>query len=514
LGLAHQALGQLDSAEYFFKQGVDISLAQNESKEDILFASDGLLDTFNHLLDLSKNKANPLSIHPNRFRLKGLLDKIQYTLMPIVKTKELTYTQADHFEEALEITTDAQKLETVLLTLLTNAIKFTDANDTILLQTTEQEQTIELAVIDTGQGIHQSDMPFLFDRYFQSPQNKDTLKGGIGIGLAICKEYVQLLGGSISATSKIEEGSSFTITLPKVLHTDLPIEPIVFPQRTIKVANESLLASKEGQPPTEKASLLIIEDNLEMCRYLKAILEESYDLQFAYSGRTALKFLKTNELPHLIITDWMMLDMDGIELTEKINNIPSFADIPIIMLTARNLAKDQALALYTGVDDYLIKPFDVTVLKSSIHRLLQHSIPKSASNIYFETPVKLKASYAILQNGITSSISKKEYDWLVQVEHLIYANLSDFNLNTTFVAEQLFLTTASLNRKIKQLTGFTTKKYIQEIRYWEARDLLEKGVHDTIKAVSISVGFKDSKTFSRNFKERFGRSPAEYFKNE
>ncbi len=239
------------------------------------------------------------------------------------------------------------------------------------------------------------------------------------------------------------------------------------------------------------------------CKYLKTILKDEYNLAFAHNGSEALDYLKIN-MPDLIITDWMMQTVDGLALVQRLKKTKEFNHLPILMLTARSLPSDKIKALRVGIDDYLIKPIEDNLLKDRIKYLLYNTDQRAEFEPSILSPILSK-------DGQSLTISAQ--NWLFKMEEIIFPLIHDFDLNLEQVAALGNTNVTQLNKKMKETTGLTAKKYIQEIRYWEARRMLEAKEYDSVKAICLSVGFKDQKNFSRKFKKRFGVYPSEYLQD-
>ena len=274
-----------------------------------------------------------------------------------------------------------------------------------------------------------------------------------------------------------------------------------FPERS----NDSSLSLIDNEISDQKPNIpeiLIVEDNLEMCQLLKTLLTKDYHLKFLYNGLDANIFLKTH-IPELIIVDWMLPVMDGIELVQHIKRNPQTSFIPILMLTARKFLTDKTKALRVGVDDYIQKPFDSDELRLRISQMLQAKENRTEGLIQ-------EYAFSSEIDEIQFALSSKDQLWLLELEEKLQPLLSDPELDMQKVAAISEFSTSKISRKIKRLTGFTGKRYIRELRLWKARQLLETGKFHTVKQVSYAVGFKNQRYFSRIFRERFGRYPSDY----
>jgi len=458
----------------------------------------GLLDLTNQILDLTKSEVGSIKRSLFVFQLQDLLNHLYQQFEPIVSKKGMILQFTNKKQSNIELRTDSAKLLTILQNLLTNAIKYNNSEGIIKLDYINLEKAIKITVEDTGQGISKEDLPFIFDRYYQSKNTKIS-EGGIGIGLAICKEYIQLIDGTIDVHSTPNQGSIFTIQFPKkITTTSSNIPTFEFP----KYANAPMkaLPRLEKEEAKKEEYVLIVEDNLGLSNYLYELLQEDYRVYFAINGKDALAQIDLQP-PIAIITDWMMPIMDGEALVKYLKNSDNLAKIPVLMLTARTDVKEQLSLLRIGVDDYLTKPFDADSLKAHLGHLVEQA--RQRFSIRKEEQLMNQWEDKLLV------FSKKEQNFLKQVEDTVISNLSSFDLTIGKIANIIELSERQLSRKIKQLTKLTANQFINEIRFREAKRMLIEKEYSSVKAIMYSVGFKSEKAFSRNFKKRFGKYPKE-----
>lgn len=469
-----------------------------EPLEIIIRNSIHLSESTSQILEISSSATLKPSSNPVWF---SLLELVRFVLREhefLTLQKTVNVQTPDWPETVNPIFSDVEKVETIVKNLFTNAIKFTPSNGSISITFAEDPQGFyELSFEDTGRGIPEEELPRIFDRYYQSSLVED--EGGFGLGLAICKEYSELLGGEIRVRSSLGKGSMFSLYLPQPSPVQLEenIQLYQFPQSKPDLPLHPKI--RDERIPEKALHLLVVEDNRDFCNYLNTILSNEYYLKFVHNGYEAIEHLKKYR-PALILTDWMMPDMNGLKLAYFLRASEEYSKIPLLMLTARNLMSDQIKALRVGLDDYLTKPIDSEVLKTRIRELLQRQEEKEDFTSLFPSP----------KSDIP--LSTNDQNWLVEIEKIIFPLISNFDLTVEQIAQLSDMSAKNLNRKIKATTGLTAKKFIQEIRYWEARRMLETGEYQSVKAVCLSVGLKDIRNFSRKFKERFGLYPSECIK--
>ncbi len=256
-------------------------------------------------------------------------------------------------------------------------------------------------------------------------------------------------------------------------------------------------------PVTGKSSILVVEDNPDLREYIHFVLQDKYQVVTAEHGLAAWTLLKENKtatsFPDLILSDLMMPFMDGYQLLERLKSDKATLHIPVIMLTARTEAQDKLKALRIGVDDYLTKPFDEEELLVRIDNLLQNQVARREAMAVTTTE----------QEAPRPSMSKPDREWLETFEAYVQKHYASDVLSVTSLASAFAMSESTLLRQLKRLTGLSPLQYIQEVRLDEARRLLENRRYNSVAQVASKVGYDDARTFTRSFKQRFGKLPSE-----
>ncbi|MFK7934016.1 MAG: response regulator [Saprospiraceae bacterium] len=482
-----------------------------------------LMDFTNQILNIIKAENSTIPVNVVQFYLRDFIFETLNNFDINAANKKISF-QKPVYVPNIKIISDAQKLFIVLNNLLSNAFKYTQPNGLISVNVTEVEDAIQIIIQDDGIGIKEDDLERIFELYFQTSSVDVPLLGGTGIGLAICKQYIELLEGTIEVQSKWREGSTFTITFSKRLAIDN--QTFVKPFKFDKVVDnptpaENLSAKKKL---TDAKQILIVEDNLELCDFFNTFLGQKFNLDFAHHGEEALAFLETQR-PDLIMSDIMMPVMDGMKLLTRLKKDDHLSNIPVLMLTAKTDSFAQAKALRIGVDDYLLKPFDSDVLVAHIDNLLEladnrinnkHLEEETETDTEATVTIIEEPSYEATETAVVKEkksvpiISREDKLWLAQFEELIGKSITDINLDLDKIANEMAISKTHLNRKVNSILGITPKRYIREVRLNKGKQMLEDREYDSVKAVAYSVGFRSDKVFSRNFKARFGKYPSEY----
>ena len=482
-------------------------LRQNDLSEDARFLiksaeknSLHLYDLTNQVLELTKLEANKTIYNPINFNLFQALKKTYADFESLAVSRNIDFQVRFDGDESLVLYLDYFKFSTIIKNLISNALKFTPDNGRVIIDAQTNHQDIIINVTDNGRGIHNDDLPHVFDRYYQAKNTITIQEGGTGIGLAICNEFTKIMNGQISVNSQYGKGSQFMVRIPIVTNTEA--NSILFELKKQKIPTNTLApTSYNDQLP----NILLVEDNLDMQAYIRFVLKTNYNIFVVPNGKVALTFLEEkHQSISLIISDLMMPEMNGYELIKHLKQTPKYATIPTIMLTALSTKDDKLKALRIGIDDYLTKPFVDEELMARIDNLIQYADERKAYRTI--VPTEITAGSTATQ----SDLAPDDLEWLVNLEKVVKKHCSNSNLRIDVIAVEMSVSQTGVFRKVKRLTGLTPKKYIDEIRFQTARELLETRQNYTIKAVAMNVGFKDEKNFSRNFKKRFGKYPSDY----
>jgi len=498
-----------------------------ESMVPALRNSQRLLALINQLLDLSKLEGGRMTLHAVRQDvipfLKGVLSSFHSPAAPKRVQLEIESPQ-----ETILLYFDDEKLEKVLVNLVANAVKFTPEDSCIRVTVREQRQGnkqfpegfLEIVTADNGIGIPHAQLPYIFDRFYQvEDADKTNLKikqTGTGIGLALVKELIDLHHGSVSLTSRQGEnsGTEFTVRLPlgkslfkpsefssndhrsptdKFNHLLLDLDdPTVTDTNGTDEHSDESDASKP-----EKQILLVVEDNPEVRRYICRPLQHEYEVKEACNGKEGLE-AALRIIPDLIISDVMMPEMDGFSMCKQLKKDVKTSHIPIILLTARASDESVIKGLEQGADDYITKPFNSKILKTRIKNLidLRRHYQQGIQRELMLQPSEIK-------------ISSIDGEFMKDLKSILDKNLSSSEFNVEDLADRLFMSRATLNRKLRSLSGESTNKFIQSYRLQRAAQLL-KADFGNVTEVAFEVGFSNSAYFTRCFKEKFHQLPHNY----
>ncbi|MEM1094979.1 MAG: ATP-binding protein [Bacteroidota bacterium] len=453
-----------------------------------------LLHLVEDLLDLSKLEAGALTASATAVRLDTLLRRIVFSFESLAVQRQVQLVYKVDVPDAYAARTDTRKVEQILNNLLSNALKYTAGGGHVTVAGRLEGTTLQLSVADTGRGIPPDELPNIFDRYYQVGDG--PAEGGAGIGLALTKRLVDLLGGTIDAASTPGEGSTFTLTLP------MPEGEIAAPLPPDERGDGAEVAAESapGFTPAfvregKQARLLLVEDNRDMSAYLTDILDPYYAVTCAYDGEEALDLLKQASFD-LMTSDVMMPRMDGLALLERVRADDRLRQMPVVMLTARADEADRLEGWRLGVDDYITKPFNADELLARIDNLLRNQQERHA----------WREAHASDDEEPISA----EQVWLQQAEAVVLEHIDQSSFAVTDLAEALETSERQLYRKTKALTGLTPLQFIREIRLLRSQRYLEARAFGTVAEVAYAVGFENPSYFSRLFGKRFGKPPRHY----
>ncbi|MBK7869179.1 MAG: response regulator [Saprospiraceae bacterium] len=370
LGMARQVL---DDPKNYFRQGLDM----------ILRSGQNLLNLVNQMLDLAKLESGKMPLH---FIQGNIISYLKYVVESFHSFAESQQIQL-HFLSDLDelyMDYDAVKLQQVVSNLLSNAVKFTPEGGHVYLEVrrTSDEvrftkvktnvlptSSLELRVRDTGVGIAEAELPHIFDRFYQADDSHTRTGEGTGIGLALTKELVKLMQGEIQVKSKPGQGSEFIVTL--LIHQEAPeMAPPILVDNITLLNKVNIVSNAETVINTEKPTILLIEDNADVIRYLVTCLQDYYQILIGADGQQGID-VALHHIPDLIISDVMMPYKDGFEVCQTLKNDERTSHIPIIMLTAKADMVSKLEGLERGADDYLAKPFHKEELLVRIRKLLE-----------------------------------------------------------------------------------------------------------------------------------------------
>ncbi len=472
-----------------------------------------LLRLINQLLDLSKLESGLLQPEISRQDIVTYLRRIAETFTSQAQRQGVSL-RIETDPETFSAWFDADIVEKVLYNLLANALKFTPDGGTVTVRCQildrDDAATLTLEVEDTGAGIAPDQAAHIFERFYQAEGQNQPKKAGTGIGLALTRELVELHRGNIQVESQPGLGTAFVVSLP----VHVAVFPINWraaspthalnPTGAVSEPNVGVLEGSvkvsSRHSKTDEPLVLVVEDHDDLRQYLVGSFQKKYRVLSASNGSEAL--LKAQaEIPDLVVSDWLMPDMDGVQLCQKLKSDERTSHVPIILLTSKSSTESKVQGLGAGVDDYVTKPFNMDVLLSRMKNLI-------------EGRRLLRAKYSqSLREPAKKVPESPEEIFLQKILACIHKYLADPALNVQLLEREMGMSNTQLYRKLRALTGKGANELIRSIRLEKAAQLLHQG-NRQVAETAYEVGFSDPNYFTRVFRKEFGVTPGEYGKKE
>lgn len=458
-----------------------------------------LLQLVDQMLDLSKLESGNLKVNKIHGNIVPFLRYIFQLQEYYAQEKDLDFS-FNAESQSYELDFDPEKITTIVSNLLSNAIKFTPAGGKISMKVGTVGNYLSIEIIDNGIGITKEKQDKIFERFYQVDESDTRKVGGTGIGLALTKELVTLLNGTITLTSNPGNETVFTVKLPVTSLAKKVFTTSEFMDDESVDQHETVLpypGNQDSWNSNGKRRLLIIEDNRDVVSYLQSCYQGSFSISIAVDGKSGYE-MAIETIPDIIISDIMMPVMDGFSLCKKLKDDYRTSHIPIILLTAKADIPSRIQGLEQGADAYIVKPFNQQELMVRMNKLL-------------ELRRKLYQRYTNddLFNLPSTPVTRREDQFMKKVTTNVQKHLNDENYDVHSLCEEMAMSKSQLYRKFKALTNMSAAKYIRKLRMQRARQLLLT-TSLNITEVSYEVGMKTLSTFSEVFKDEFGQSPSEY----
>jgi len=441
-----------------------------------------LSDIFGTILDFKRVELSDVELKEGNVEIVSFTQLVVNAFEYLAKSRNLMLSFASGIER-LNMLTDHVKIERILYNLLSNAIKFSpDGGEVkVTLSYDPENQRLYLAVQDSGPGIDQQNQSLIFEKFYRGPEKPDHQNPqGFGLGLYVVKKFVTLLNGDIRIDSSPGQGTTIELILP------------------VKVAKqEKIQAEITVGPNDDTSTILIVEDNDQMRNYLKQKLSGHFNVITTVNGKEALNCLD-EYLPEIIITDVMMPEMNGFELCRHIKENPRYADIFVVMLTARTSTGDELQGYKTGADIYIKKPFDPEVLLNQMINIQN-------------TRQRRKAQ--LLSRLISKDDNEIEFDpketFLQRSMQIIEEHLMDSEFKVDEFAAEMNMSKTVLHRKFRLLVGQTPNQFVRLVRLRKSVELLRNSDH-TIAEIAYLTGFNQSHYFIKCFREIYHETPKSF----
>ena len=475
---------------------------------------DRMVHLLQELLETSKLQAGEMRLKVSQGDVMEYIRQTALCLEPLMSKRKLDFTIKCQ-PTSMMGWIDTDKLDKIIYNLLSNSAKYTkEGCVSLIAQTNKTYDHIIIKVSDTGIGLSPEQKKHLYQRFYDGDyRHMRTI--GTGLGLPLMRDLVYLHGGTIECESEQGKGTVFTISLPinkeaftpSQIDEEHPIEISSTPRTAIldvaPLQSEEMPETSQPNPESldeDTYRILLVEDNIELLMLMQSLLSQKYYVHAATNGVEALKIVQTEDLD-LIISDVMMPEMDGNELTKRIKSSPDTSHLPVVLLTAKTQEEDRKESLLIGADDYITKPFKMSDLEVRINnlienrkRILREYLAQSAEEIHMKT----------------STAPTADEEFLKRATDCVYKHLDDNEFDRDAFAADMGASASTLYNKLRSLTGLNVSSFIRDIRMKEAKRLATTQPDLRISDLAYKVGFKDPKYFSTCFKKEFGIQPSEF----
>lgn len=413
--------------------------------------------------------------------------------------------------ESLPVPIDEDKIIKILYNLVNNALKYTPRGGNVKIAVQRQEDTLTIAVTDTGRGIPDEQKKRIFDRFYTAGNGASATDSHFGIGLCHTRQLVLLHNGTITVRDNKPQGTAFVVTLPaKSQAYAVPEAAAAMPLAEEKAA--AMEQERDGTADDAKPHLLLVEDNEDMLSYLAASLRRRYKVVAVHDGMEALD-LFARESIDLVVTDVMMPRMDGYALCRWVKESAEYCHIPVVILTAKSAKADELEGLGCGADAYLTKPFDPTKLMVILNNLLENRKRMQAillKRFAPDTPQPAEGEPEE-EKTLKAAINEKDSAFMEKLYALLEEHLYDDQFNIARICQELGFSKTVLAKKIRALTGATPNQVVTEFRFSKVKELMATRKY-TLSEIAYMTGFSSISTFSRRFRAIYNMSPTEYMR--
>ena len=463
------------------------------------------------MLETSKSEAGQLKLLVTQGDVMRYIRETAECLEPLIIKRKMKFTITCQ-PESMMGWIDTDKLDKIIYNLLSNAAKYSAENGEVSIKATTNYtyDHIRIIVSDTGEGIPPDKMKHLFERFYIGDYREQRTIG-TGVGLALTHDLVYLHQGTIDCQSELGKGTTFTVTLPIYKEAFKPEQIDEQHKIDFNIPKNAIVDFKSVVPDInahidddtndeDSYKVLIVEDNLELLMLMQQLLKSYYRVYIAPNGAEALKIVQDKEID-LIVSDVMMPEMDGYELTRTLKGDANFNHLPIILLTAKKLAEDETEGLKAGADDFLTKPFRLKDLKLRIDNIIENRKRMQAE---FS-----QESVEDTRQKVAKPLTPDEI-FLNRVLDFVHQHLSDEDYDRDALAADIGASASTLYNKLRAITGMNVSAFIRDVRMKEARRMAEENPNLRVSDLAYNVGFHDPRYFSTCFKKQFGIQPKEF----
>lgn len=467
--------------------------------------ADRLLHLTNQVLDFRLIELNKLPLKRDKQDIVSLCRNVYACFEYEATAKQINCIFHSSFT-SFHLQVDGTKFEKIIYNLLSNGLKYSPEKGQIILSIEQKVldeksygehfytghkfvgESLEIKVKDNGKGINKANIPHIFDRFFVEAEREET---GIGVGLHMCQEYIQLHGGNIMVQSEEGKGTIFSVRIPIEQTIEFEEENMILQYHFDKLGTDRRHPTSRRSPLKTEKLVLYVEDNDELRRYYKNLLATKYRVLTAKNGRQALE-IANEVIPDIIISDILMPRMDGLDLTTQIRKTTQTDHIPIILLTALSDKKYKIESMSKGANAFITKPVDESFLFAKIENI-------------FRGQAHMKRKLEGLAEEQLSVFNKHD-SFTEKARNIVEKNLRNPSFAVAEFAATLSMSRSSLQRKMKAEINLSPTEFIRDIRLSRAVELMKTGSYN-IDEIGSLVGFNSTSYFIRSFKKKYGKTP-------
>lgn len=452
-----------------------------------------LVRLIQQILEFRKAESGNLKLRVSKGNITEFVNHCIDSFQPLARKQKLQFFFDSDSSDDIFGYFDYDKLDKIVYNLLSNAAKYNHENGQIYVNLNERKDnhSIILQITDTGIGMKPEEMDNLFKRFYDGDyRKKHTI--GTGIGLSLVKDLVTLHHGTINVKSVYKEGSTFIVEIP-ISRDFYAIEEIDTELAEAVVDNDK----KQNKAPSIDASILIVEDNVDLLDIMWKYLSNRYNTVLkAASAEEALTLMESAKDIDLIISDIMMPGMNGYDFCAHVKNEFQYSHVPVILITARQTSMDQIMAYEVGADGYVTKPLNIGVLNAKIKSLLQK-----------KNSVEVDRRKQMVFEATNINYTPEDEKFMHKAIECVNNHIADSDFTLADFATEMCVSRSTLNERIKTMTGMSPFAFVNDIRLHTAYNIVKEKGKMRISDLAFAVGFNDPKYFSTLFKKKFGHSP-------
>ena len=461
-----------------------------------------LLHLVDQLLGLARHSGEQsISMRPTR--IAPIVGFVTDSFDSAARRKNISTRQ--EIDGDLWITSNTEALQTILINLMSNALKYTNAGGTVSVVARQDGDDVIFHIQDSGIGIPPDELQHAFNLFERGSATGE----GTGIGLTLVKELVDAHSGTISIESEVDCGTIVEFRIPAAQPgtdgdgdvSELPLEiPDIDLMLAANVGDNGVDCHVEVSDD-ERPSVLVIEDNSDMRSYVVGLLSETYSCLQAVDGRDGLEVAR-DVIPDLVICDVMMPKLDGFEVLTELRSDERTSHIPVVMLTALGDRASRLKGLEARADDYINKPFDRAELTLKVRNLLELCKLRAQ-----RAGQLLLSGDSDVANTALAGLTKRDREFIAKVEAAVASHYEDPDFRLDTLADMMFMSQRQLQRKMRATLDTVPASYLRNYRLHEARRQLVDGI--SVSDVTFATGFSSVSYFGKCFKATFDILPSE-----